>query len=54
MDHVRDQPRMGKKAPDDENHLVTLCAGHHLETRAGRIWATANRPLLRAYLKGER
>lgn len=51
LDHVRDQPMMGKKAPDDERHLVTLCESHHLWTQAGRNWATANRPLLREYLE---
>lgn len=50
LDHVRDHPMMGKKAPDDEKHLVTLCEGHHLELRAGRNWATSHRPLLRDYL----
>ena len=31
---------------------VTLCPGHHRGTgpQAGRVWATANRPLLRLYL----
>lgn len=45
LDHVKDQPRMGKRAPSDPEHLVTLCWGHHLGG-----WATANRPLLREYL----
>ncbi len=43
---------MGKKAPDDEQHLVTLCYGHHVDTRAGSQWATANRPVIREYLSG--
>lgn len=51
LDHVRDHAMMGKKAPDDEQHLVTLCEAHHLWTRAGRNWATSHRPLLRTYLK---
>lgn len=46
LDHVKDRPMMGKRAPSDEQHLVTLCAGHHLETD----WATSHRPLLRWYL----
>ena len=46
LDHVRDQPMMGKRAPSDKFHLVAMCPGHH------RLdgWATANRPALRAYL----
>jgi hypothetical protein len=47
LDHVKDQPMMGKRAPSDLAHLVTLCEQHHLWTR----WATSNRPLLRQYLK---
>lgn len=52
LDHVKDQAMMGKRAPSDEQHLVTLCAKHHLGEgdKGGRIWATAHRPLLRAYL----
>lgn len=46
LDHVKDQPRMGKRAPSDERHLVTLCWAHHLESG----WATSHRPELRAYL----
>ena len=47
LDHVKDGPMMGKRAPSDARHLVTLCAGHHVETP----WATSNRPLLRWYLR---
>lgn len=50
LDHVKDAPRMGKRAPSDPAHLVTLCEFHHLGSKAGRNWATANRPALRAYL----
>ena len=46
LDHVKDQPRMGKRAPSDERHLVTLCEQHHLWNG----WATSHRPALRAYL----
>lgn len=46
LDHVKDQPMMGKKAPDDIHHLASICWHHHLDG-----WATANRPLLREYLK---
>ena len=45
LDHVKDQPRMGKRAPSDMAHLVTLCEWHHLYG-----WATSHRPELRAYL----
>ena len=46
LDHVKDQPRMGKRAPSDPAHLVALCWHHHLDG-----WATAHRPELRAYLR---
>ena len=46
LDHVKDQPMMGKRAPSDPQHLVTLCIRHHLDG-----WATSHRPLLRAYLR---
>ena len=46
LDHVKDQPRMGLRAPSDRRHLVSICAGHHLDTG----WATSHRPDLRAYL----
>jgi len=45
LDHVKDTPRMGKRAPSDLGHLVTICWHHHLDG-----WATANRPLLRDYI----
>ena len=47
LDHVKDQPRMGKRAPSDEAHLVSLCEQHHLWTG----WATSHRPELREYLR---
>lgn len=51
LDHVQDGGgRMGKRAPSDAGHLVTLCWGHHTGTEAGRNWATSHRPLLREYL----
>ena len=46
LDHVKDQPRMGVRAPSDMAHLVTLCAFHHLDSG----WATSHRPELREYL----
>jgi hypothetical protein len=48
LDHVKDAPRMGVRAPSDPAHLATVCRGHHIDTG----WATANRPLLRKYLRG--
>jgi len=48
LDHVKDQPMMGKRAPSDAAHLVTLCRRHHVDTG----WATSHRPELRAYLAG--
>lgn len=48
LDHVKDAPRMGRRAASDARHLATVCRGHHIDTG----WATANRPLLRAYLEG--
>lgn len=46
LDHVKDKPMMGKRAPSDRYHLVTLCEHHHLWSS----WATSNRPGLRDYL----
>jgi hypothetical protein len=46
LDHVKDQPRMGKRAPSDVYHLATVCEWHHLYG-----WATSHRPELRAYLQ---
>jgi hypothetical protein len=45
LDHVKSEPRLGKRAPSDLEHLVVLCWHHHLDG-----WATAHRPELRAYL----
>lgn len=47
LDHVKDEPRMGKRAPSDDRHLVTLCRYHHIDSE----WATSHRPLLRWYLR---
>lgn len=53
LDHVHHMAGgiKGVRAPSDPRHLVSLCRGHHLDSRAGHIWATANRPLLRRYLE---
>jgi len=29
VDHVKDAPMMGKRAPDDEYHLVAMCQAHN-------------------------
>lgn len=50
LDHVRDEAMMGKRAPSDERHLVTLCELHHTGLVAGANWATSHRPELRTYL----
>lgn len=36
LQHVKDAPRMGKRAPSDVRHLVVLCERHHL----WESWAT--------------
>lgn len=49
LDHVQSgYGRMGKRAPSDAAHLVSICSRHHLETG----WATSHRPELRIYLSG--
>lgn len=46
LDHVQSGGgRMGRRAPSDPAHLVTLCWHHHLGG-----WATSHRPLLREHL----
>lgn len=40
LDHVKDDLMMGKKAPDDPDHLWAVCAFHHTGTQAGSQWAT--------------
>jgi hypothetical protein len=50
LDHVGEM-RMGRAAPTDIDHLVTLCPWHHRGLKAGRNWATSHRPMLRAYLR---
>ena len=47
LDHIQDgYGRMGKRAPSDLAHLVSLCWDAHLGG-----WATSHRPELRAYLE---
>lgn len=53
LDHVKTESRIGKRAPSDEYHLVTLCEWHHQGQKAGAIWATTkeHREWLRMYLE---
>lgn len=46
LDHVKDAPRMGVRAPSDMQHLVVVCYTHHIWTG----WATSHRKELRDYL----
>lgn len=51
--HVKDEPRMGRRAPSDPAHLATVCQGHAEDgMRAGYVWVTdkANIARLRDYL----
>lgn len=48
LDHVQSgYGRMGKRAPSDRAHLVTLCWWHHVRTG----WATSHKALLREYIE---
>lgn len=56
IEHVKDELRMGKRAPSDLGHMVALCQGHTEDgRRAGYQWNTdkANRERVRAYLEGK-
>jgi hypothetical protein len=48
VEHVKDEPRMGKRAPSDESHMMALCFG----ANAWDHWGSRNRDLCRAYLAG--
>ncbi len=53
LEHVKDELRMGVRAPSDMAHLVTLCQGHTEDgRRAGFQWNTNahNRQRVREYL----
>lgn len=48
VDHVKDAPRMARKAPDDPQHLVAMCEAHN-------VWYPPTRALRQAereYLRG--
>lgn len=48
LEHVKDEPMMGRRAPSDEAHMVAMCHGGN----AVELWGSANRDLCRAYLVG--
>jgi hypothetical protein len=50
LDHVKDEPMMGKKAPDDEFHLTALCLYHNTFEPPSRAF----RAFQRAYLADAR
>jgi hypothetical protein len=51
IEHVNLQSTRGKRAPHDLEHCLGLCMGHtEPGMTKGRIWNTANRPLIRTYL----
>lgn len=53
IEHVKVQPRAGRRAESQMNRLVTLCEGHREPgMKAGYIWCTdsANRAACREYL----
>lgn len=51
LDHVKDDPMMGQKAPDDEDHLIALCAAHDERgMKGGAQWNTGHRNEERGYL----
>jgi hypothetical protein len=55
IEHVKREPRMGKRAEPEMGCLITLCDGHREPgMRGGFVWATAreNREACREYLRG--
>ncbi len=56
LEHVQDGGgRMGRRAPSDVRHLVSLCQGHREPgMMGGHVWCTdkVNRQAMREYLKG--
>jgi hypothetical protein len=54
LDHVKDEPRLGRKPTSDPRHLVCVCSAHSEEgMKAGRQWNTASRGLEREYLRSQ-
>lgn len=46
VEHVKDQPRMGRRAPSDMAHLVALCAAANIG-----VPSKGQREAFRAYLR---
>ena len=56
IEHVKAEPRMGKRAEARMDRLVTLCEGHtEPGMRGGYVWCTdkANREAMREYLRNQ-
>jgi len=54
IEHVKAEPRMGKRAEPRMDRLVTLCQGHSEDgMKGGYVWATdkENREKCREYLR---
>ena len=54
LEHVKAEPRMGKRAEPLASRLLVLCEGHtEPGMKAGRVWCTdkANRERCREYLR---
>lgn len=54
IEHVKDHPRLGRRAEARMDRLITLCQGHTEDgAKAGFVWATnkANREACREYLR---
>ncbi len=47
LDHVKDQPMMGKRAPSDARHLVAMCYSANIAVPSSEVRAAE-----REYLKG--
>lgn len=47
VDHVKDAPMMGKRAPDDLEHLVAMCEEHNVWHPPSRDLRQAERDYLR-------
>jgi len=53
VDHVKDQPRMGKRAPDDREHLVAMCQNHNTWHPPRKELRQAEREYLKHHAHGE-
>ena len=52
VDHVKDAPRLSKRAPDDEQHLVAMCEAHNVWYPPSRALRQAERAYLRSLAAG--